>query len=78
MTLGTIVCNASFATVDALITKCGLRVEQAQSADEFNIVSSSSHGEPEVDDELFALALNRLSAASADGALPQWRVFRRN
>ena len=78
MTLGTIVCNTNFATVDALVAKCGLRAEQALSADEFNIVSSSSHGEPEVEDELFAMALHRLRSASDEGVLPDWRLISRS
>jgi hypothetical protein len=74
MTLGTILCDTSFATVDALVSKCGLRAGATHAPHEFDIISSSEHGEPEVEDELFAIALRRLAAATADGALPEWRV----
>ena len=78
MALGTIVCDTNHFTLDALVSACGLRAAPTEAEREFDIVSTSHHGEPEVEDELFSMALNRLRVATDSGVLPDWRVICRN
>jgi hypothetical protein len=73
-TLGTIRCPASKATVDALVSRYGLHANPGTELHHFDIQSSRRGSEPEVDSDLFDLALGTLRAAERDGALPSWSV----
>ena len=73
-TLGTIRCRTNKATVDALVSRCGLYARPSQELDHFDIFSAGRVSEPEVDDDLFELALTVLRSAERDGALPSWSV----
>jgi hypothetical protein len=73
-TLGTIRCNTNKATVDALVSKFGLHARPSEETDQFDIYSGGRGSEPEVDGDLFDLALATLRAAERDGALPPLSV----
>jgi hypothetical protein len=73
-TLGTIRCCTSRATVDALVAKCGLHAKPSAELHHFDIFSGGRVSEPEVDSDLFDLALKTLRSAERDGALPSWSV----
>jgi hypothetical protein len=73
-TLGTIRCSTNKATVDALVSKFGLHVRPSQEQHQFDIYSGGRASEPEVDGDLFDLALATLRAAERDGSLPALSV----
>ena len=73
-TLGTIRCRTSKATVDALVSRCGLSAKPSAELHHFDIFSGGRGSEPEVDSDLFDLALATLRSAERDGALPAWSV----
>jgi hypothetical protein len=77
-TLGTIRCRTSKATVDALVSRFGLRASEARERDHFDILSGGRANEPEVDSDLFDLALGTLRSAERDGALPPWSIVASN
>jgi hypothetical protein len=72
--LGTIRCRTNKATVDALVSRCGLHARPAEELHHFDIFSAGRVSEPEVDSDLFELALAALRSAERDGALPAWTV----
>jgi hypothetical protein len=76
--LGTIRCRTSKATVDALVSRCGLHAKASQELHHFDIFSGGRASEPEVDCDLFDLALMTLRSAERDGALPSWTVVANN
>lgn len=73
-TLGTIRCNTSKATVDALLFSCGLGAQAADKPGHFDIVSRGRDSEPEVELDLWELALAKLHSAERDGAIATWTV----
>ena len=73
-TLGTIRCRTSKATVDAIVARCGLQAMPTDELHHFDIFSGGRASEPEVDCDLFDLALITLRSAEHDGALPSWSV----
>jgi hypothetical protein len=77
-TLGTIRCRTSTAMVDALVSMCGLRANPCEELHHFDILNSGRASEPEVDRDLFELALGKLRSAERDGALPSWSVVTSN
>ncbi len=72
--LGTIHCRTNKATVDALVSPFGLHAKPAAEPHHFDIFSAGRVSEPEVDGDLFDLALATLRSAERDGALPSWSV----
>ena len=77
-TLGTIRCRTSKATLDALVSRCGLRAYPCEELHHFDILSGGRASEPEVDRDLFDLALGAMRSAERDGALPPWSVVASN
>jgi hypothetical protein len=73
-TLGTIRCNTSKATVDALLFSCGLGAQPADEPGHFDIVSRGRDSEPEVELDLWELALAKLHSAERDGSISSWAV----
>jgi hypothetical protein len=78
VTLGTIRCRTNKATVDALVSRCGLYAKPSEELHHFDIFSGGRASEPEVDCDLFDLALVTLRSAERDGALPAWSVVANN
>lgn len=72
-TLGTIRCETSHATINALLFGVGLRAQQTNDPHRFAIVNGGrGDSEPEVDHDLWELALVQLRRAERDGALPKF------
>lgn len=74
--LGTIRCETSRATIDALLFTCGLRAEPAADLHHFHIRDGGRATEPEVAHDLWQLALAQLRNAQRDGALPPFTIAR--
>ena len=72
--LGTIHCRTSKATVDALVARFGFQARPSGEPHHFDIFSRGRASEPEVDGDLFDLALATLRSAERDGSLPLWSV----
>ena len=77
-TLGTIRCNTNKATVAALLFSCGLSAEPSGEPHHFDIVSRGRDNEPEVDLDLWELALAKLSSAEREGAISAWAIVSDN
>lgn len=73
--LGTVFCPVSKPTLDAILMRYGLRADQRELS-KFDVISVTRHSDPVVERDLFDLALNRMAAAHADGALPSWSRIR--
>ena len=73
-TIGTIHCRTNKAMIDALLFPFGLRARSTQEPDAFCIVNGARDSEPEVDRDLWDLALVTLRNAERDGTLPQFSV----
>ena len=75
--LATIQCPSSTATLDAILSRFGLRATVTDQSNEFDIVTGSRNDEPEVSLDLLALSLNAMTRAQRDGALPSWKLLAR-
>jgi len=73
-TIGTIHCATNKAMIDALLFPFGLRARNTEEPDAFCIVNGARDGEPEVDRDLWDLALVTLRNAERDGTLPEFSV----
>ena len=73
-TIGTIHCRTNKAMIDALLFPFGLRACSTQEPDAFCIVNGARDSEPEVDRDLWDLALVTLRNAERDGTLPRFSV----
>jgi len=73
-TIGTIHCRTNKAMIDALLFPFGLRAQSTPEPHAFCIVNGARDSEPEVDRDLWDLALVTLRNAERDGTLPQFSV----
>ena len=73
-TIGTIHCATDKAMIDALLFPFGLRAQNTEQPDAFSIVNGARDSEPEVDRDLWDLALITLRNAERDGTLPEFSV----
>ena len=73
-TIGTIHCCTNKAMIDALLFPFGLRARSTPEPHAFCIVNGGRDSEPEVDRDLWDLALVTLRNAERDGTLPRFSV----
>ena len=70
--LSAIHCQVSSVTLNNILANYGLKaVEQDQSR--FDVSSMTRHSDPALERDLFALAMQKLTVAYNDGALPRWK-----
>jgi hypothetical protein len=74
--LVTIRCHANQATVQALVSRYGLRAQRSGDQDQFDILPGGRGSESELDRELAQMALKDMREAVRDGALPTWYVVK--
>lgn len=75
MILGSISCQASAATLDAIFNTFGLQVIRRNGNPQYYVTSMTRHSDPVVERDLFDLAVSKLDAAQSDGALPRWTLL---
>jgi len=72
--LGTIRCETSKATIDALLFPCGLRSQATGEPHAFRVFDGARDTEPEVTQDLWRMALQTLRDAERKGSLPPFSV----
>ena len=72
--LATIHCNATHSEIEPLVSAFGFRAREGDQQHVFHIVNKSRSHEPEVDEELIGMALEKLRIAERNGSLPRWSV----